>query len=105
MKREDKKKINSDTDKILQELLNSAIVKHISDEQTKQVLLAKESQRDLETLPPLLDEYLKNYIIVAHDLLGNEIILSHATSPNDKNAVMKLFHDTFIKMMIPPPAK
>jgi len=100
MKREYKKKNNGNMDKALQELLNSALVKHMSEEQTKQLLLAKESQQDLNALPPILDEYLKNYIIVAHDLLGNEVILSHAISPNDKNAVTKLFHDVFIQMMI-----
>jgi len=106
MKNDNKKskhdEIDKITEKLLQELSNSTLVKHMSEEQTKQLLLAKESQQDLNALPPILDEYLKNYIIVAHDLLGNEVILSHAISPNDKNAVTKLFHDTFIRMMVSP---
>lgn len=105
MKKENKKKdTNDSSDKFIQELLKSAIIKHISEDQSKQALLAQESQRDLEGLSFILNEYLKNYIIVAHDLLGNEVVLSYANTPNDKNAVTKLFHETFIKMMIPPMA-
>lgn len=102
MKREYKKKNNGNMDKALQDLLNSAMVKHISEEQSKQLTLAKESQIDLDRLPPLLSEYLKNYVVIAHDILGNEVVFSYAANPNDKNAVMKLFHDTFIRMMVSP---
>ncbi len=94
---------NSDgVDKALQELLSSAVVKHMSEEQNKQLVLEKECQLDLNHLPVLLGEYLKNYVIIAHDILGNEVVISYASNPNDKNAVMKLFHDTFIRMMVSP---
>lgn len=100
--KKDGKDSGESVDKALQDLLNSAMVKHISEEQSKQLTLAKESQIDLDRLPPLLSEYLKNYVIIAHDILGNEVVFSYASSPNDKNAVMKLFHDTFIRMMVNP---
>lgn len=98
--KKDGKNSNESVDKALQELLSSAMVKHISDEQSKQLMLAKESQVDLDHLPLLLGEYLKNYVVIAHDILGNEVVFSYAANTNDKNAVMKLFHDTFIRMMV-----
>jgi hypothetical protein len=105
MKNDNKKskhdEIDKITEKLLQELSNSSVIKHISEEETKKMILMKEGQKDIESLPPLLSEYLKNYIIVAHDLLGNEVIMSYATSKNDINAVQKLFYDTFIKMIAP----
>jgi hypothetical protein len=100
MKKDDKK--SDAADKALQDLLSSAVVKHISEEQNKQLVLQKECQMDMEHLPSVLGEYLKNYVVIAHDILGNEVVFSYAASPNDKNAVMKLFHDTFIRMMVNP---
>lgn len=100
--KKDGKKPDEAIDKALQDLLSSAMVKHISDEQSKQLTLAKESQVDMDHLPSLLGEYLKNYVVIAHDILGNEVVFSYAANPNDKNAVMKLFHDTFIRMMVSP---
>lgn len=100
--KKDGKNSNESADKALQELLSSAMVKHISEEQSKQLILAKESQIDIDHLPSLLGEYLKNYVVIAHDILGNEVVISYAANSNDRNAVMKLFHDTFIRMMVNP---
>lgn len=88
-------KSNSD---IIQEIINSAIVRELSDEQ--QLNPAKESRRDITHIVPILNEYLDNFFIIGHDVMGNEVAITYAKNANDRNAVTKLFHDVFVRTMI-----
>lgn len=87
-----------EADELVQGLLNSAILKQLSE--SPHIQAGKESRADIKNVSPILLEYFDNFILIGHDLLGNEVVLSYAATQNDKNAITKLFHDSFIRLML-----
>lgn len=86
-------------DSNLDNIINSLLIKHMSEQMSVEKELNKEYKKDLNTLAPILSEFLDNYILIGHDVLGNEVMYYFAKSQNDKNAVYKLFMDTFMRIM------
>jgi hypothetical protein len=93
-----KKKKNPDDD--IQDLMQSAMMKYMVEQLSYEKQIEKENKTNIETLAPIMNEYLSNYIVIGHDVMGNEIMFSFAKNQNDKNAIIKLFNDMFIKHMM-----
>lgn len=85
----------------LEELINSALIKHYSEQDQKDSIQTKahiETQKSIDHMITLLSEYLDDYIIVGHDISGTSVSLMHGKTQKDRDAVLKLFGDTFIKV-------
>lgn len=93
---------NDRSKKDIDGIVNSVLLKYMTDHLSAEKALNKEYKADLKALVPILSEYLENYILIGHDLLGNEVMYFAAKNQNDRNAVTKLFADTFIKIMSSP---
>jgi len=89
----------TETKKDIDALVNSVLLKYMTDQASNERSMNKEYKADLKALVPILSEYLENYILIGHDILGNEVLYFFAKNQNDKNAVNKLFADTFVKIM------
>ena len=92
----------------LDKLLNSVFAKHLgkvadadiaASKAAEAAALNKEYKENMEHLLPMLSEYLNNFVVIGHDIIGNEVSFMYAKNQNDKNAVYKLLGDTFMKMI------
>lgn len=88
-------------DKDIEDTINSAFVKYMTEQLSETSRLHSEYKRDMNNLLPVLNEYLNNFILIGHDIIGNEVFISYSKNQNDKNAINKLFMDTFFRMAAP----
>lgn len=86
-------------DKNIDDTLNSVFMKYMAEQLDEQTRLTKEYKRDMNQLIPLLTEFLDNFIVIGHDIIGNEVFMSYCKNQNDRNAMQKLFMDTFMRTM------
>jgi hypothetical protein len=57
--------------------------------------------KDLEHLDTLVSEYLGSYMILGYDINGEKVVIMHATSPHDKDALVEHLRTTLLGIINP----
>ena len=88
--------ISSDTDTMItNEILNSSLKKY----QTAANEDFFEYKTNIDTLNMIIKEYLNDFIVIGHNVLGQRVFLRYAKNPKEIDALTELFKKTFFKTM------
>jgi hypothetical protein len=75
----------------VEEVIKNAFLRFADAAQMKQ-----HKVKDLEHLDSLTSEFLKAFIILGYDLNGEKAFIMHATSPNDRDALVEHLRTTLL---------
>jgi hypothetical protein len=73
--------------------LQRSLDKWTKENRTEQVIV----ERDFMVLKSLITEYLDSYILFGYNPAGERVIVQHANTPKDRDAVMEFLKTIFIQ--------
>jgi hypothetical protein len=73
--------------------LQRALDKWTKENRTEQVIV----ERDFMVLKSVITEYLDSYILFGYNPAGERVIVQHANTPKDRDAVMEFLKTIFIQ--------
>jgi len=75
----------------VEEVIKNAFLRFADAAQMKQYKV-----KDLEHLDGMVSEFLKAFMILGYDLNGEKAFIMHATSPNDRDALVEHLRTTLL---------
>ena len=91
---------SEEVDAVLKQVLDNIIqngANRYADTANRQI---RETRKDIETLQPIVSEFLENFIIIGHTLDGERVVARYTRNPAGQDALTELCKKVLVNMMI-----